>query len=332
MKTIGIAVITLLLGLSLGWFVPDVFNLRPSTLEQAVNPTPVPTPLNRYAFDTLRNYQATPSKIEIKEVMFEENDLVAYQATFSTSDKTMSLQLMVPKAATPSAGFPVILLNRGFVDPGIFQTGIGTRNFARYAAAKGYLTVAPDFLGFGASDPPAADTMEARLEKPAQLLDLIASLSTLTQANPHQLGVWGHSNGGQIALSLLAITEKPYPTVLWAPVTKPFPYSILFYTDEYQDRGKALRKTLADFETIYDVERFSIEQYLPLVTAPIQIHQGGQDTAVPISWNDDFVKLLETNNITVDYHQYSQADHNMIPNWNDVAEKSVAFFDLYLKE
>jgi dipeptidyl aminopeptidase/acylaminoacyl peptidase len=332
MKTAIIAALTLFLGFTLGWFTPTLLRFNSESDEQVVAPTPPPTPLYRYALDSLRNYQPTTSPIKLAELLFEEDELAAYRATYQTGGKNMSLQVMVPKTATPSAGFPVILLNRGFVDPSIYQTGVGTKNFARFATARGYLTISPDFLGYGLSDPPAADTMEARIEKPAQLLDLIESLKDLNLANQDKIGIWGHSNGGQIALSLLTITGKPYPTVLWAPVTKPFPYSILYYTDQYTDRGKALRKTVADFEMLYDVERFSIEQYLSLITAPIQIHQGGQDLDVPISWNDDFVKALEAIEIDIDYHRYPQADHNMVPNWNDIAVKSISFFDLYLKE
>ena len=36
--------------------------------------------------------------------------------------------------------------------------------------------------------------------------------------------------------------------ILWAPVSKPFPYNILYYTDEAEDRGKWLRGEIAKFE------------------------------------------------------------------------------------
>src|SRR5690606_22771233 len=97
----------------------------------------------------------------------------------------------------------------------------------------------------------------------------------------------------QIALSILEITGQEYPTTLWAPVTKPFPYSILFFTDEDPDFGRGLRKALATFEILYDPNNYSVMSYLDRINAPIQLHQGGQDDAVPLDWSDDFVQAMK---------------------------------------
>jgi dipeptidyl aminopeptidase/acylaminoacyl peptidase len=208
---------------------------------------------------------------------------------------------------------------------------VGTQTAARYLAARGFVTVAPDFLGYGDSDDPSLDTMAARLEKPSQLLDLIDSLGSLSFINPSRLGIWGHSNGGQIALSLLEITAKPIPTVLWAPVTKPFPYSLLYYTDEYDDGGKALRKTIADFETDYDVFDYSLDKHLDRLTGPIQLHQGGQDDAVPQTWSDDFVDTVNQDQEIIEYFTYPVADHNLQSDWDTAVQRSYQFFTTHLE-
>jgi len=36
--------------------------------------------------------------------------------------------------------------------------------------------------------------------------------------------------------------------MLWNPVSKLFPYSILYYTDSFEDKGKALRASLAKLD------------------------------------------------------------------------------------
>jgi len=110
--------------------------------------------------------------------------------------------------------------------------------------------------------------------------------------------------------------------VLWAPVSKPFPYSILYYTDEAEDRGKALRKKLADFEKDYDVELYSLTNYLDRIKAPIQIHQGTLDEAVPRRWTDELVKRIE-----VDYRVYPGADHNLVGGWSQAVQRSIDFWE-----
>ena len=123
-------------------------------------------------------------------------------------------------------------------------------------------------------------------------------------------------------MTVLEISGKEYPTVLWAPVSKPFPYSILYYTDEAEDRGKALRKKLAEFERDYDVELYSLTNYLDSIKAPIQIHQGTLDGSVPIKWTDELVKQLK-----VDYLIYSGADHNLVGGWSQAVQKSIDFWE-----
>ncbi len=333
-KYIFLTIFIFIIGITLGFFITPLKNqlVSSSTETELISPAaPTPKPLDKYSFNSLSAYTPASSPLILDEVMFEEPELTAYQGHFETQNKTMSFQLMVPTTATPSAGFPIILMIRGFVDPSIYETGIGTQNAARYFAARGFVTISPDFLGYGTSDDPALDVMEARLEKPAQLLDLIASLPTLRFIDPLRFGIWGHSNGGQIALSLLEITNSPTPTVLWAPVTKPFPYSLLYYTDEYDDGGKALRKVIADFEKDYDVFDFSLDKYIDQLVGPIQLHQGGSDDAVPIEWSNEFVEAVNQTDEPdkepiIEYFTYEAADHNLRPNWNTVVERSYQFY------
>ena len=114
---------------------------------------------------------------------------------------------------------------------------------------------------------------------------------------------------------------------MWAPVSKPFPYSILFYTDETDDHGKAIRKSLAIFEKDYDSELFSPANYHNWIKAPIQIHQGTADEEVLPFWTDELVNTLKEDNIDVSYFKYPRADHNLLPSgWNDAVLREIEFF------
>ena len=142
-------------------------------------------------------------------------------------------------------------------------------------------------------------------------------------------------------MTVLEISQKEYPTVLWAPVSKPFPYSILYYTDEAEDKGKLLRKKLAKFEQDYDVDLYSLTNYLDRITAPLQIHQGTADEAVPQKWSDEFIKGFKIKNfpakrdpalqekLKISYYLYPGADHNLVGAWDRVVRRDVEFFRRY---
>jgi dipeptidyl aminopeptidase/acylaminoacyl peptidase len=303
--------------------------ISPLSMKQ---PTKTQSEYEKYAFPILRNKPANPAKIEIKERLSEQDEFASYLFEFTTEGKRMTGQLNVPLGATPSAGFPVIVMLRGFVNPEEYETGVGTRNAAAFFAAQGYVTVAPDFFGYGGSEMESSDVMTARLEKPKNIIDLLASLTTLEFIDDNKVGMWAHSNGGQIALSVLEITGKSIPTSLWAPVSVSFPYSILYFTNDTDDQGKALRKVLAEFEANNDAFDFSIDRYFNWIQAPILLHHGSADEAAPIEWSETLQNSLKQLDKEVVYYRYEGADHNLRPSWNEVVIRDLEFFNQKVKD
>lgn len=285
-----------------------------------------------YSFDNLKKTTFSGSTIRLERVLTSEDEYTSYLFSFLADGKKVSGLANIPTATPSTQGFPVILQVRGFVDKEQYKTGVGTAPSAAAYAQQGFITLAPDFLGYGESDEASSDSLLERFENPAIVLTLLSSISSLPHADSNNVFLWGHSNGGQIALSVLEISGRPIPTVLWAPVTKPFPYSILYFTDESPDGGKFLRKLVADFENKgYDVERFSITSYFADITAPIQLHQGTADDAVPIRWSDQFNDEMKTLGKDITYYVYPDGDHNLRSSWDTVVERDIAFFRSYLK-
>lgn len=314
-----------------------------------------PLPLNQYAITALQSRPYQASELKIEKIITTTPTYTSYLFSYQTLGKKMTGMMNVPSDAQPATGFPVIILLRGYVPAETYTTGIGTKPAATAFVQQGYVTIAPDFLGYGESDPETEDGWEARLQKPLQVIELLATLKQRPQVqlnekqnvllNTERLGLWAHSNGGQIALTTLEILRQPIPTTLWAPVTAPFPYSVLFYSDENDDEGKAMRRWVAQFEQDYDVFAFSLTKHLDSLTGPILLHQGTGDEAVPFSWNDEFAQKVELENdrreqlsatesalpeIELTYYRYPGADHNMKPAWNTVIARDLDFFNTTL--
>lgn len=308
-------------------------------------------PLLQYTIPNLKSRRYAPSNIVLEKVLKEETNFTSFLFSYTSNQKKITGQLNVPRTAinNPKEPTPIILLIRGYVPQETYTTGVGTRNAAKVFAQNGYITIAPDFLGFGESDPEPENSWESRFIKPIQIVELISTIRSQTTLeyksvetnktatiNPEKLGVWAHSNGGQIAITSLEITGQSIPTTLWAPVTVPFPYSVLFYTDEMDDEGRATRTWLAEFEKNYDPREFSLTQYLNSLVGPIQIHHGSIDDAALKTWSDEFVEKIEALNevkeskeqdpIDITYYIYPAADHNMVPNWNEVIQRDLRFF------
>ena len=276
-------------------------------------------PLEKYSFPKLRERVFTPDGIWVEGSNFY----------YWVDSKKISGQIHIPAGSVPAGGWPVVIMIRGYVDREVYQSGVGTARAAEVFAKNGFLTLAPDFLGYGESDMPPENIIEDRFWRPIEILQLIASLKNLSQANPDKISIWGHSNGGQIALSVLEISGQDYPTSLWAPVSKPFPFSILYYTDEADDFGKALRKVVAGFEALYNSDEFSIHEFYDWINAPVQIHQGTGDESVPVKWSQDLVKALEGKDKDVQLFVYPGADHNLLGAWDTAVQRDILWFNTH---
>jgi dipeptidyl aminopeptidase/acylaminoacyl peptidase len=315
----------------IGWFANTAYHLPKNS-----NPIAQikPTPLLKYTIENLSADVFKPSVIEIGDVIKDNPTFTSYKfkmqfsPDFSDNLKITSGMINIPKGTGP---FPVLVMFRGYVDQKTYVVGEGTKPSASVFAQNGFITVAPDFLGYGESDIEAGNIFESRFQTYVTAATILKSVDSIKEWDKNNIFIWGHSNGGQIALTTLEITGAEYPTVLWAPVGRPFPASILYYIDEADDGGKLIIGKLAEFNETYDASKFSLVNYLEKIKAPIQLNQGTADTSVPFWWNDTLVKSLKNIGIDITYIKYPGANHSLVPSWNQAVNSSVLFFRSHLR-
>ncbi len=309
---------SILIFVSLGWWGSEKYfdNLNGNPAQGWSTLGGKPKPLEKYTIDNLSKTEFNPSKININGDIFD----------YIVDGKKVTG--LINKPIANSQG-PVVVLLRGYVDQSIYQTGVGTKRVGEYFRDNGYITLTPDFLGYGGSDPQSENIFESRFQTYTTVLTLLASINkeNFPMWDGKNIFIWAHSNGGQIALTVLSVTGKDYPTVLWAPVTEGFPYSVLYYTNESDDGGKFIRSKLAKFEEDYDVDKFSFTNYLDRINAPIEYHWGTNDDPISSEWRDRFIKRMKMLEKDVTNYNHSGADHNMNPLWSDVILKTREFFE-----
>lgn len=288
--------------------------------------------LEKYDFDSLRQGRANTSvrlyKMEIlgkiKEVEDRRTDKYDFdtrQIRFLSNGKWITG--MINYHPEKSSLSKVIVTVRGYAETVGYYSGSGTWRVADELAKEGYATISIDFLGYGGSEGESTDVLEARFEKVVSLLDLIETIKTLPWVDRENIGIWAHSNGGQIVLSALEITGESYPTVLWAPMTQKFPESVLSTIDE----GSPVKGEIEKFLTSYDARRYAFENYLDWVGAPILILQGTADEWCKVEWQQALVDRLKGLGKKAELVVYPGADHNLKGGWSEGVAKTVAFFD-----
>ena len=371
----------LIFGLALGYFFrPKIeFNSKFFT-SPFISDNSKKLPLNQYTINNLSQREFQVSPLILEKIISKEPRYTSYIFSYHTLGKRMTGQANIPNNLSVLNPPSLIILIRGYVPLENYETGVGTKNAAAFLAENGYITLSPDFFGFGGSDGESEDSWEARFVKPINVIELIKSvesgewqvaesLSTLQPNNSTptlrtplptiKVGLWAHSNGGQIALTSLEILGEAIPATLWAPVTAPFPYSILFFSDEAQDEGKEMRKYGILFETEYNAFDFSLSKHLNKLNSPLQIHHGTNDEAALQSWSLEFTDKLAAENerrslspevertsgedeasqisevkpIDYELFSYPGADHNLQPenNWNQAIQRDLTFLSKHLQ-
>ena len=291
--------------------------------------------LVKYDFDSLRKRGGIVSKIEfggIPEGVKTRRENEGYKVrgfetrifSFRSNGKKITGMMNLPM--TPmSSKIPAIIMIRGFADWEGYYTGFGTWKAADKLAEQGFLTASIDFLGFGGSDGESTDILEARFEKVMSVLDLLESVRRMGLVDPNKVGIWAHSNGGQIALSVLEITSGNYPTTLWAPMTNPFPQSVLETAGD-DANGRMVKDKIENFSRNYDVRRYAFENYYKWLKAPIIVHQGMADEWCKVEWQRDLQSRLKQLGRDVNLYIYRGDDHNLKKNWDEVIQRDIEFF------
>lgn len=343
MRKLLVIILTILLGISLG-IAGALFFKRSLVSFSFLSPLGEKKveekPLKRFEYQRLINfyqplYKQRPfvsrTKIELGEKIQETDQFTSYLFTFQSQGKKISGLTNIPKGTGP---FPVIVMLRGYVDQEIYQPGMGTQPAGEVFAGNGFVTIAPDYLGYGSSDKEPENYFEEMFLRIVNVLDLILSVGSIKEIDVDQIGVWGHSNGGLASLTVKALTKAGFPTTLWAPVSQYFPYNDLYFTWEADDRGKSLRKVLAEFEKDYETDKYSYDLFMEGIKGPVQLHQGTADLYIPLSWSDNLAEKLKNLGVEVNYYQYFGADHNLRNNagsWDLVAQRDLEFFRKNLK-
>lgn len=299
--------------------------------------------LAKYNFENLRKRQNTASKIvtigqtllvdEARKTLVKRGDLAGKSFNFETkaisfesNGKKISGMMNLP-VDYKNKKSPVIIMIRGFAESEGYYIGSGTWRAADELARNGFVTVSLDFLGFGLSDNESTDILEARFEKPMNVMDLIESIKKLDFVDSNKIGIWAHSNGGQIAISVLEATGKKYPTVLWAPMTNPFPKSVLDMIDDNSESSLKVKQKIEDFEKEYDSKFYSIDNFYDWIQSPILIHQGTEDVWCKVEWQQTLKSELIKLGKNVELDVENGNDHNFKQSWDKVIKLDIDFFN-----
>lgn len=302
-----------------------------------------PHPLS---IESLREGEYPGSEITLEQELPNGSNYKRQIVSYKSEGLKIYALLTIPLADAPEGGYPVIVFNHGYIPPTEYRT---TEKYIAYTDAfsrNGYVLIRPDYRGHGNSEGQATGGYGSN-GYTIDVLNALASIKKYPGINPEKIGMWGHSMGGFITLRNMVVSKDIKAGVIWAGVVAS--YDDLLNNWRRRDstatpvpsipgnnQGRGWRNGLvAEFGEPETNPEFwnsiSANAFLKDVSGPIQIHHGTADTSVPVAFSEKLdVQLKEVGKVS-ELFIYQGDDHNLAGNLGVALNRSVEFFDKYLK-
>ena len=174
----------------------------------------------------------------------------------------------------------------------------------------GYIVVHPNLRNYPPSD--NGDNL-FRVGMAVDVLNLIALVKSESMpselsatASIDQIGLWGHSLGGNIVLRVLTVSSDVKAAVLYASLSGDEIKNSTLLTNIIPGDPQ-LQAELVTAPAL--LQRISPSSYYEDITSPIQLYHGTSDATVPVGWAEETCNLLKTSAVTVNCIYYTDEDH-----------------------
>jgi dipeptidyl aminopeptidase/acylaminoacyl peptidase len=296
------------------------------------------------SIESLRKGEYLGSDFVIEEELTAGSNYSRYKVSYLSEGLKIYGLLTVPDGQKPATGWPAIIFNHGYIPPTEYRT---TERYVAYQdafARNGYITFKSDYRGHGESEGEATGGYASN-GYTIDVLNALGSVRRFAETDDNRIGFWGHSMGGFITLRSMVVTNEIKAGVIWAGVVASYPDLINNWRRNTvsppenaptQAARRGWRNVLVqEYGEPNDSDPFwktlSANNYLQEISGPVQIHHGTADTSVPVEFSQNLEKQLQAEGKEVEYFEYSGDDHDITANFNTAIQRSVEFFDRYLK-
>jgi len=312
-------------------------------IEEAGGPAPEMHPLS---VQYMRQQVYPGSDIVIEQTLPPGSNYDRYIASYKSDGLKIFALLTVPQGEKPEAGWPVIIFNHGYIQPEEYRT---TEKYVAYTDAfsrNGYIVFKSDYRGHGNSE----GNPEGGYYSPAYTIDVLNAVSSIKKykdADAERIGMWGHSMGGMLTLRSMVTTGDIKAGEIWAGVTvsykdmaenwRRFRSSRTFVPSqreqavrrpkrqEFIDRYGGFEENPIFWQSIAPIT------YINDISGPLQLQHGTADQDVPFIFSQILYETGQKSQKNIELVKYEGDDHNISRNLSLALERSVKFFDTYLK-
>ncbi len=284
---------------------------------------------SKYFIENLRKTMPQGKGLKIERVLSKTSAYQKLQISYKSGDLTISGVMYVPKGRPPQEGFPILILNHGLIHPSVYFSGRGSKREQEFFARRGYITIHPDYRGLAQSSPNPEKHHDFYVGYTQDAVSLIDALKGTNSKlfDSKRIGMWGHSMGGGIVARVMVLRPEVRAFVLFAPISADVEDNFYELSEEevewlhqaYGEAGSGAYRKMSPLEYFADV------------AAPVQLHHGTEDKDVPMGFSEKMYDTLTAYGKKAEFFKYPGEAHEFGKAWQLAAERSLQFFDKYVK-
>ncbi len=301
-------------------------------------PTPSPTP-HPLSIKAMRAGSYPGSDLQTVEILPNGSNYQRMIVSYLSEGLKINALMTIPFGDPPEGGWPVVVFNHGYIPPDVYRP---TERYIAYVdgfARNGYIVLRPDYRGHADSEG-AARGAYSHPDYTIDVLNAVASVQRYPLANPERIGMWGHSMGGHITLRVMVTTKTVKAGVIWAGVVASFP-DLMYRWRATPPAGlpQGARGWRSEFVEVYGSPETNPDfwasispiRYVADLSGPLQLHHGEEDKSVPPAFSESLYQAALEAGQEVELYTYPGNDHNLSQSFSTAMQRSIDFFDRYLK-
>jgi len=288
--------------------------------------------------DSMRARDYPGSDVVIEAVLDPGANYNRYYVSYLADGLKIFALMTVPNGQKPPTGWPVVIFNHGYIPPAVYRT---TERYIAYVdqiARSGYIVFRSDYRGHDRSEG-VAGGVYTQPNYSIDVLNAVASMKRYPDADPNRIGMWGHSMGGYITLRSMVVSQDIKVGVIWAGVVAPYPDLFTRWNAGARQTNPSAGSWVYSLQQAYGSvdsnpefwNSISANAYVGELNRPIQLHHGTADHDVPWEFSQMlYDEMLEANQIS-EFYIYEGDNHNLSNYFSLAMQRTIEFFDRYLK-
>jgi len=291
--------------------------------------------------EAMRQASYPGSEIEIEAELEPGTNYRRYYVYYLSEGLKIYALLTIPNGEMPETGWPAIVFNHGYIPPSVYRT---TERYIAYVdnlARSSYIVLRIDYRGHDQSEGSASGAYG----NPGYTIDVLNAVSSLQRfplADPERIGMWGHSMGGYLTLRAMVISPEIKAGVIWAGVVGSYSDMLTGWRRNRPTAtpgGANIPSWRSDWLEAFGSPEINPEfwnaisanTYVADISAPVQLHHGTADESVPTRFSQILYDQLQGAGKESELYIYEGDDHNLSNYFSSAMQRTIEFYDRYLK-